>query len=513
MEDEAAAHHLLNVIEERELNVDLDSVLAAFEDESTKKDLAAWVNEHLNEETLLTKEELELYETLKRKGLLQQFEDDDVPLRPVLDHELASAIDSLQSSTAAIEEQCRVLEAQKDALSKLKALDKPNLSVEHMRNERRRRENQEKARLDIAVEDVSTSITEQLTDTQKDLDAEKTALKTYMTERLASDDKILTALPAIVSKVVTEPEVSEDEKLIEQWCKAIVSFRTAEVKARVDAVYIESLNKPVPENLKDTPENELRERKEALQAELETLHTEITSVADMVVEHEIGKPMNDIKERKERDKVHARTAWLKYILSTLDFMSKRLNTIASHTKDVDEFQQALTHIGEAALQRMPGPHADTSSPTRKRATSGPRSAFSPALKLKPTKSLDLPPAIADALRHAGVSFNVDSIESLQETLINTQVERETKLSEHYVSSTTSTQEILAARLGKADLDVRAIFDALYLHTPFKEVHLVNPKLEEQMKATEKELENADRSLLELESSEMNFGKLALKGFR
>lgn len=61
MAEETAAHHLLNVLEERELNVDLDNVLAAFEDDRTKRDTAAWVQEHLNEETLLTKEELQLY--------------------------------------------------------------------------------------------------------------------------------------------------------------------------------------------------------------------------------------------------------------------------------------------------------------------------------------------------------------------------------------------------------------------------------------------------------------------
>ena len=61
MAEEAAAHHLLNVLEERELDVDLDKVLAAFEDEHSRKEAAAWVNEYLNEGTLLTKGELELW--------------------------------------------------------------------------------------------------------------------------------------------------------------------------------------------------------------------------------------------------------------------------------------------------------------------------------------------------------------------------------------------------------------------------------------------------------------------
>jgi hypothetical protein len=91
------------------------------------------------------------YQTLRKRGLLHQYESEGEPVRPILDHDIASAIESLQGSTAAIEAQSKVLEAQKDALMKLKALDKPNMDVEHSRNERRRKEGQEKARLDVAV--------------------------------------------------------------------------------------------------------------------------------------------------------------------------------------------------------------------------------------------------------------------------------------------------------------------------------------------------------------------------
>lgn len=91
------------------------------------------------------------YQTLKKKGLLHQYESEGEPIRPILDHEIAAAVESLRSSTTAIEEQSKVLEAQKDALMKLKALEKPNLDVEHARNERRRKEGQEKTRLDVSV--------------------------------------------------------------------------------------------------------------------------------------------------------------------------------------------------------------------------------------------------------------------------------------------------------------------------------------------------------------------------
>lgn len=69
MSEEQAAHHLLNVLEERGLDVDLDKILLGFEDEGTKGEAAAWVHEYLNEETLLTKEELELYGPYRAYGI------------------------------------------------------------------------------------------------------------------------------------------------------------------------------------------------------------------------------------------------------------------------------------------------------------------------------------------------------------------------------------------------------------------------------------------------------------
>lgn len=52
---------MLNVVEERGLKVDLDRILLAFEDADTNHKAAAWVEEYLHQDTLLTKEELELY--------------------------------------------------------------------------------------------------------------------------------------------------------------------------------------------------------------------------------------------------------------------------------------------------------------------------------------------------------------------------------------------------------------------------------------------------------------------
>jgi hypothetical protein len=152
-----------------------------------------------------------------------------------------------------------------------------------------------------------------LVESQKEIDTEKSAIKAYLQERLTSDDQILSRLPGIVSKLVAELESSEDEKSAEQWCNAIISFRTGEIKARVDTVFLRNLSNDEMNGRSHTPDKELLERKAALQAEMEELHSEIASVAEMVVEHELRKPMNEMKERKNREVIQARGAWLNYV--------------------------------------------------------------------------------------------------------------------------------------------------------------------------------------------------------
>jgi hypothetical protein len=156
-----------------------------------------------------------------------------------------------------------------------------------------------------------------------------------LSERFGSDDQILGKLPGIVSKLIAEVEGSEDDKSIEQWCKAIISFRTGEIKARVDAVYLNSLSDKISDGGSVTPDEELQERKLALQAEMEELHSEIASIAEMVVEHELRKPINEMKERQDRETTQARAAWLNYVrlpqrphcmkLTPLDSLDARLH--------------------------------------------------------------------------------------------------------------------------------------------------------------------------------------------
>lgn len=199
-------------------------------------------------------------------------------------------------------------------------------------------------------------------------------------------------------------------------------------------------------------------------------------------------------------------------MSTLDYMGNRLERVTGMIKDVDEFQQAVAHVNDQASKRMPDMDAEAKTPARTRTGSGPLSALTPMYKFKAPKALDMPSALQDALRHAGIAFNQDSIEVLQDVLIKTQMEREKKLQNHYTLSSASTHEQVAERCSKADGDLRVMRDVLYKHTPFQRVNLTDPKLEEQLKEMELELEEREGELMEAEASELSLNDPKVRAF-
>jgi hypothetical protein len=193
-------------------------------------------------------------------------------------------------------------------------------------------------------------------------------------------------------------------------------------------------------------------------------------------------------------------------------MGKRLDTITTNSKDVDEFQQALAVINGATAKRFPDTHTARPTPPRRRTTSGPSLAFTPMVKLKPTKTLDLPTTLQDALRYASIPFNQESIEALQDSLLRTQLEREKKLEDHYRSTSTSTHARLAERSSKADSDIRVITDTLFKHTPFQQVHLASPRLGKQLRDMENDVETKNHELIEAESNELNLSDPKVRAF-
>ena len=136
MSQSAAFRRLLDVLRQRDIPLGRDDVGWAFESPKTRDEIVRWVEEHLNNSTLLSKDELRLYVTAKPVHLcsiltciryqnLTPIDDGlvaaDPAARPIRDDELRTAINALKQSTAVIERHKKSLETQKQALIELKA--------------------------------------------------------------------------------------------------------------------------------------------------------------------------------------------------------------------------------------------------------------------------------------------------------------------------------------------------------------------------------------------------------
>ena len=64
MDSDASLKRLLQVLSERDIGLGREDLDWLFESPETRDDMIAWVNEYLNDETLLSPEELELYACL-----------------------------------------------------------------------------------------------------------------------------------------------------------------------------------------------------------------------------------------------------------------------------------------------------------------------------------------------------------------------------------------------------------------------------------------------------------------
>jgi len=89
---------------------------------------------------------------LSKKGSVSKSEEQFSNARPIYDEELATAISSLESSTAVINEQRKTLESQKAALLALQAQNKNSVSLaQRSKQDIRRRRAQESIQLRLAV--------------------------------------------------------------------------------------------------------------------------------------------------------------------------------------------------------------------------------------------------------------------------------------------------------------------------------------------------------------------------
>ncbi|KAF2141423.1 uncharacterized protein K452DRAFT_272293 [Aplosporella prunicola CBS 121167] len=492
MPDSLALLTLLAALRDRRIPLTRDDVQWAFDSVKTHDEAVGWVQEYLQPNTLLTSEELQLYQTLRPNGPSLRDLKDPSETEPIHDHELQAAIDALEASTAAIDQQAKALEVQKDALLALKAQHvEPDSALQRRHDERHRKTAQEKAQLDFAVEGLSDAITERVTAAQKQTKATATTLVATANDRLASDDRMLAALAKLAPKLEASGSEQKNAAVVDGWCVSLVALRAAEVQTHVDAVFWESLTGFSPADAPERPEEEALAEKDALKEELETLHAEISSVAQMGIEQEHRQPILLLREQSQTQQKRLQSRWLDYILSTLEHLTLRLSHLSTHAHDTHAHQFALQESAAlfSTLRPLPPPPRPTSS----------RGGLGPSAQQPPAH---LTPATTHLLRR--LDLDLSSIlhpaprpltrAAASRALATGSQDRAARLRDHLAAAQGATTQAVAGAVAAGGAEVAALLRALYGASRFGEVRLCGKEVEGRLEALERGIGNVSACL-------------------
>ncbi|KAF9637055.1 hypothetical protein BFW01_g7951 [Lasiodiplodia theobromae] len=493
MRDDNSLNRLLAVLRERRIPLTRDDVQWAFESVKTQHDAASWVEEYLQSDTLLSKEELDLYEALCAQDEAVKDRVDAPEIQPFQDEEIRAAIEALEASTTAIDQQTKTLEVQMDALLELRTQNaEPSNAIRRKLDDRRRKNASEKGQLDFDIDGLSDAINDRVSSSQKQAKSAASTLTSVVNDRFTSDDRMLSAVPKLSSKLELPSEEQFDSQAIDQWCASLVSFRAATIRARVDRIFHETLLIDDGSNEGERPEEEALAEKEALKEELETLHAEITSVAQMGVEQELHRPIVQTLEQGQGQQKRLQTRWLDYILASLEYMTNRLNHLTMHAADLRACTTALAEISALFSTTMPPPPAPRSSPYKQAAAARARA------KSNASMPVQLSAATQQLLRQLDIVLPPAAKTPPLQALAQAVMDRQIRLLAHIDSSQNAAVQSISEAVSSGAVEVQEMLAALYANSEYGTVEVTKKEVEEGLKAIERGIGEVSSIMPELQ---------------
>jgi hypothetical protein len=238
--------------------------------------------------------------------------------RPMQEPDFESAINSLETSTAAIEKQTTILEAQRDALKKLQHLNREPTSTITDNDEKRSMQTQTKAQLDLETNELTESIQQRVSVTRRHAESSLNLLKTSSRRQLDKDDRLLDGLQKVMFKLA--PLESSEKQILDfsTLSHALVKLESKIIKDRTNNTYLEVLDGLADETDGSEHQNSAKATQEAyaLAEELESLVTEVDSVLDMTISRRYRAPIVSALKLSDAQAQLEQQSWLEYVCAS-----------------------------------------------------------------------------------------------------------------------------------------------------------------------------------------------------
>jgi hypothetical protein len=488
---------LLRVLKERGIALGEDDVAWAFESESNRAQAAAWVQKYLQPSTLLSKDELLFYQ---KHGIGESSPAVAAAGRPFSDHEFELAIDSLETSTAAIEKQCHMLEQQKRALQKLQSQNASVESIAAAREQRSSKSAREKAALDFDIDELSQSTSNRLRTSIKQVDATTGSLPASVDRILEKDDRLLDGLQKLLPQLTDAPSGKHESVEVEELCSALTTLTVREIQARLDRVYQQSLleyaRRQAPE--KPLSDHQVKQR-ELLRAELKELSGEIEGLVAIAIDNQYRKPLKHGLLSARGDAQSQKFQWAEYTISVLTYLVARLDVLSKHIQKLHAHGAALRSVSRTFEGTLSTEQAHSGAPTPTTPISDRNSKGLKPLRLVQANISETPDPATTFLRENDIRIpDQSSASKLAEVLDSAVNDREDRLARLKNTTEETITDGIAQSLAKTESDLHDLEKALRLHSHYGEVKLVDPSLQAGVDDLEQRTQRLGEEMRELD---------------
>ncbi|KAI4725709.1 hypothetical protein E4T49_06562 [Aureobasidium sp. EXF-10728] len=502
MDSTASLNRLLAVLTERDIGLGYDDLAWLFDSHQTRDSMISWVHEYLSNTTLLSPEELDMHAYISQSNF--KFPSADGLPRPMQEPDFESAIDSLETSTAAIEKQTAILEAQRDALQKLRILNREPTSTASNSEEKRSTQARTKAQLDLETNELTETIQQRVSVIRRHAESSLNMLKTSSQRQLDKDDRLLDGLRKVMFKLAPLESSEKQFPDFSTLSRTLVQLEAKIIKDRTNATYLETLGSLANEidDFEHKTNGEAAHEAYALAEELESLITEVDSVLEMTISRRYRAPIVNALKLTDAQAQLEQQSWLEYVVRTLDELARKTDDLASCTQDALAYTSAITQVSDALAETLP-PQAQPSSRLDRKPSArapSPKKLANPILHRQGAKD-----PVLEILGHHGLRISPEAAtdpEAVSQALQSAVLERQSRLRDLQTSTELSVAAQVAESVNMADGGLQTLMGALYAYSPYTTVHLGDNKAKQRLEHLDHEIESLGDGIRRLDTERL-----------
>ncbi|GAB7351162.1 hypothetical protein MBLNU459_g1613t1 [Dothideomycetes sp. NU459] len=502
---DAPLERLLNVLAERDIDLGHDDLAWLFESSQTRGDMIAWVTEYLNPDTLLSREELEIYSAISlANGHRNTASSHSLASgRPLEETDIENAIASLESSTAAIEKQCATMEAQREALKELQKRNGTSSPNPRVVDQQRQIHARAKTQKDLETDELAESVKHRIAIAQKQTESSLNLLRSATQRQLDKDDRLLDGLQKVMSRMELV-ESKEDQMLeVEQLSRALINLQSKTVRERTNRAYLAAVE-AAHDGGDEAESGPLQDKKGAgneqtlaLTEELDSLVAEVDSVLEMVVDHQHRRPILDALRRSELETHRQQKQWLDYIQETLRSMTSRLEAMDTSTQQNHAYSEALATVNQTLATILP----PSTPSTRPSSTQPPQKTLKPLILHSDLSGASAKDPAIETLRHYGIRLPTSALHSPNDLSQHLQAELHERAARQQLLSVSTEQSIasqVAESVTDADARLQSLLSAVYAYSPFATARLADEGAAKRIQALERDIASVGEKMARLD---------------